>query len=312
MSIKPVLKLDQQTLDLFARKGTQDGSAVPQMGDENGLKVRRVIQLIHDFSKKPFDQLSILDLACGEGVYAIEAALNGATVKAIDARTERMKEGEQAAKRIGLHNLAFEQMDIRSLTDTSHGSADVVLFLGILYHLHQTDLFDVLKNIYKICTEFIIIDTHIAAQPEVEIEHEGHIYTGRHYREHADNDSEQQRRSRVLSSIDNTTSFWFTKESMLRLLKNTGFSSVCECHVPMESNKPEDRITLIASKGEPVKISTYPWVNSLTDQEIEIIIAAKSKTPVPEVLSDKAPDEKPNKHWVNKILHQFGLKISRV
>ena len=43
-----------------------------------------------DLTTNPIEQVSVLDLACGEGVYAIEAALRGATVLAIDARTERM------------------------------------------------------------------------------------------------------------------------------------------------------------------------------------------------------------------------------
>ena len=33
------------------------------------------MQLIRDVSQRPFEQLRILDFACGEGVYSIEAAL---------------------------------------------------------------------------------------------------------------------------------------------------------------------------------------------------------------------------------------------
>ena len=48
-----------------------------------------------DLTTNPIEQVSVLDLACGEGVYAIEAALRGATVLAIDARTERMGIGRR-------------------------------------------------------------------------------------------------------------------------------------------------------------------------------------------------------------------------
>lgn len=72
MSEERVFTLDQETVEMFASKGIQSGSA-SQKGNANGLKVRRVMQLIRDFSKIFFDQLRILDLACGEGVYAIEA-----------------------------------------------------------------------------------------------------------------------------------------------------------------------------------------------------------------------------------------------
>ena len=57
MSAERVFPLDRETLELFAMKGIQEASAIPQMGNATGVKVRRVMQLVRDFSKKPFDQL---------------------------------------------------------------------------------------------------------------------------------------------------------------------------------------------------------------------------------------------------------------
>jgi SAM-dependent methyltransferase len=273
MSSEQALPLDQGTVDLFALKGTHVGCTVPQTNNINGLKVRRVMQLIRDFSKKPLDQIRVLDLACGEGVYAIEAALRGAQVMGVDARTERMNEGAKVAERLGLKNLKFEQCDVRKVAIGSHGSVDVVLFLGILYHLDQRDVFPVLKNIFEMCEQFLIIDTHIALQNRVQIEHEGRIYEGEHYREHDRSDSEAVRKSRLMASVDNPTSFWFTRESLYRLLHDVGFTSVCECSVPLEPFKPDNRVTLIAAKGEPVRVSSYPWMNGKTEAEIESSIA---------------------------------------
>ena len=73
-----------------------------------------------------------------------------------------MDEGVKAAERLGLRNLCFEQAGIRNVNIRSHGSVDIVLFLGILYHLDQNDVFPVLKNIYEMCHQFVVIDTHIA------------------------------------------------------------------------------------------------------------------------------------------------------
>jgi hypothetical protein len=88
-------------------------------------------------------------------------------------------------------------------------------------------------------------------------------------REHEDEDSEEVRRSHVLRSIDNTFSFRFTRASLVRALHDVGFSSVSECHAPPEPGKPENRITLVALKGEPETISTYPWINGKSEDEIE-------------------------------------------
>ncbi len=273
MSREQALPLDQGTVDFFALKGTHVGCTVPQTNNINGLKVRRVMQLIRDFSKKPLDQIRILDLACGEGVYSIEAALRGARVMGVDARTERMNEGAKVAQRLGLNNIRFEQCDVRNVAARSHGKVDVVLFLGILYHLDQRDVFPVLENIFEMCEQFLIIDTHIALQNRVQIEHEGRIYEGEHYREHDTSDSEAVRKSRLMASVDNPTSFWFTRESLYRLLHDVGFTSVCECYVPLEPFKPDNRVTLIAAKGEPVQLSSYPWVNGKTEAQIESLVA---------------------------------------
>ena len=65
--------LDADALLLFAQKGLEAGPGAPQIGIANAVKVRRVMQLTRDLAGQPFDTLRILDLGCGEGVYAIEA-----------------------------------------------------------------------------------------------------------------------------------------------------------------------------------------------------------------------------------------------
>jgi hypothetical protein len=76
--------------------------------------------------------------------------------------------------------------------------------------------------------------------------------------------------SRVGASLDNPLSFWFSRLSLSRALVDTGFTSVCECHVPLEPTKPANRTTIIAAKGEPVMLSAYPWVNNKTEEEIRL------------------------------------------
>ncbi|MBU0634672.1 MAG: class I SAM-dependent methyltransferase [Candidatus Omnitrophica bacterium] len=301
-----VYTLDTKILKLFASKGGSD----PQIANANGVKVRRIMQITRDFAKAPLKQLKILDLACGEGVYAIEAALRGAEVIASDARTERMNEGVKAAESLGLKNLRFEQTDVRNVNVGSQGSFDVIFFLGILYHLDKSDVFAVLKNIYDMCLQFMIIDTHISLRVDDAVEYNGKTYYGQQVREHAADDSEAVRRDRALSSLDNVMSFWFTKESLFQLLNDIGFTSVCVCDVPLEPFKPQNRITIIAKKGEPVKISSYPWVNDKSEEEIKRILGNS------EQLSRQRNKETGikgiAKSLINDMLSFFGLEIRRL
>ena len=71
------------------------------------------MQLTRDLAARPFPALRILDLGCGDGVYAIEAGLRGAEVLAVDARRQRMDLGAACAARHGLGTVRFVQDDVR-------------------------------------------------------------------------------------------------------------------------------------------------------------------------------------------------------
>jgi SAM-dependent methyltransferase len=270
MTTQAVHQLDDESLRVFAEKGTQDERNLPQVGAGNAVKVRRISQLVHDLASRPIDQLRILDVACGEGVYSIELGLRGAEVVGMDARRERMDLGAGCAQRNGLSNVSFKQDDVRNLSRDNYGEFDVILFLGILYHLEALDSFQALEHLYAMCREMLIIDTHVRLNGPEQVQYKGRSYTGVTRREHADRDPQQTRQQRLLMSVDNTFNFWFTKESLTRLLRDIGFTSVLECHAPLEPNKPPNRVTLVALNGKAVQVAAYPWVNSLSEEEIAV------------------------------------------
>ncbi len=260
--------LDADALLLFARKGLEAGVGAPQTGMANAVKVRRVMQLTRDLAGRPFETLRILDLGCGEGVYAIEAALRGAEVLALDARTERMALGAGCAARHDVRAVRFVQEDVRRVTRATHGTFDVVYLLGLLYHLDAPDLFSVLEHVGDICERLVVVDTLISPDGEETAAWRDRTYHGRRHREHEDHDPAEVRRARVLRSIDNAWSFRLTRPSLLRVLHDVGFTSVLEGHVPFEPGKAADRVTVAALKGTPVLLSTYPWINGRSEADI--------------------------------------------
>jgi len=300
--------LDKKTLNLFASKGMEGKDSEGHGCNGNAVKVRRVIQIVSDLLNKPLDTARVLDLACGEGVYAIETALRGAEVIAQDARTERMGEGAEAAKRLGLNSLTFEQGDVRNISVVSHGSFDVIYLLGMLYHLDEPDSFYVVRNLYEMCRGFIVIDTHISHAPQKTVKFEGREYEGEKVREHGGSDPTSVRRSRLLASIDNPQSFYYTKDSLIRLLYDIGFSSVFECHVPFEPLKSTDRITLVAVKGKCVRISAYPWINKKSEDEILSLLQPKRG---PKGFSFRERARWLLKAVINIIFRPLGFEIRR-
>lgn len=302
--------LDAEALAVFADKGrgAPGVGAVMREVNGNGVKVRRVLQLTRDLTGKPADQLRILDLGCGDGVYTIEAATKGINTLGVDGRLVRMENGIKAAQRLGIANAHFEQEDVRKLNKSKNGEFDVIWNLGILYHLDVPDLFTWLENLYDMCREggIMIIDTHICQRVTDFAEHRGKKYEGMRTREHEDHETEEQRRNKTFRSLDNTFNFLFSRDALVRLLNDLGFTCVMEVHAPLEVGKRTDRVTLVATKGTPVRLSVYPWVNDKTEDQIGQ--ALKSDKPAVEA---KPKRRRGLKGIVKSGFRTLGFEIKR-
>ena len=264
--------VDEETLRLAAAKGLSG----PVEFNRNGVKVRRIMQLTQDLSGKPFEGLRILDLGCGEGVYAIEAGLRGATVTAVDGRTDRMADGIEAARRLGLSTtVKFEKGDVRDL-ELGPDTFDVIYFLGILYHLDTPNSFKVVSSLFGVAP-LLLIDTMIAMTGDDRTHFEGREYEGRKVREHADGDTAAQKLERTMNSLDNNLSFYFTRRSLVAMLRHVGYHTVLECHAPLAPGQSEDRITIAAIRSSPASVATYPWVNGMTDDDLAAKLAPKRR-----------------------------------
>lgn len=235
----------------------------------NDLALRRVLQIIADQTGVPLDRLRVLDLACLEGLYAIELGLQGATVVAIEGREQSIAKARFVGETLGLSKVEFVQDDVRNLSRATYGSFDVVLCLGLLYHLDAPDVVVQLERIAEVCTGVAIIDTHISLAPERSFEYRGQRYWGRIYSEHAPHSSDEQRRRSLWASLDNVNSFWLTRPSLYNALADAGFSTVYECQIPALPHQPYDRLTLVARKGEARILRSSPLANDLAPRWAE-------------------------------------------
>ncbi|CAK0754332.1 tRNA (mo5U34)-methyltransferase [Gammaproteobacteria bacterium] len=226
------------------------------VGDE--IKLRRIVQIVADVCRRPTSDLKVLDLACLEGMYSIEFASQGARVCAIEGRETNLEKARFAAQVLALDNIVFHHDDVRNLREETHGRFDVVLCLGILYHLNDPDIFSFLENVFTVCQHVALIDTHISLHPVQSFVHKGKTYWGTTVDEHAPEASLEEKQKALWASLDNQTSTYFTQSSLYDLLYDIGFTSVYECHVPQEPQKPSDRITIVAIKGKTLSPVTCP------------------------------------------------------
>jgi SAM-dependent methyltransferase len=138
----------------------------------------------------------VIDLACGTGMFAVLAADLGWQVTAVDARSRPWAD----------LRVTWRQQDIR---DTDLNGFDLVLCLGIFYHL---ELADQVKLLGKCSGTPLILDTHMSMSgAETEGGYAGHWYP---------------EPDGVLSAWRNTRSWWPSLRSLKDMLTAAGYGTV--------------------------------------------------------------------------------------
>jgi hypothetical protein len=242
-------------------------------------RLRRVLQTGADIIGKPLEKARVLDLACLEAQFGTEFALHGAKVIAIEGREANISKCQFVKKLLSIENISFAKDDVRQLSAETYGQFDIVLCLGILYHMDTPDAMDLIRRVFEVSSRVAIIETHICPSADVSHMWNGNEYHGSYYLEHESDDWGSQK-DKLWSSIGNRKSFKFTLNSLCNLLRHVGFSSVHQCLNPYEYHNPDwplkpmgdkhvvekDRVTLVAIKGERQTILSSP----ITERSSEI------------------------------------------
>ena len=186
--------------------------------------------------------LTVADLGCLEGGFALALALEGADVVGIEAREANLAKAELLGRWFNLKNLTFQLADVKTFTAEAFGSFDVVLALGIAYHLDRPAAW--LHQIAKATKTLLVIDSHFAPADDaalaamqadirglsaLEVE-SGTNYPGRWYSEFEEHISSTALEAQQWASWSNHRSFWLTEESILLALVNAGFDNVTQQH----------------------------------------------------------------------------------
>jgi tRNA (mo5U34)-methyltransferase len=104
------------------------------LGDFPSFKWRQVAPHLPD----DLTGWSCLDIGCNAGFYAFELANRGASVLGIDVDEKYLAQARWASRRLALsHAVRFEQMQVYDLPHrlAPEEKFDLVLFMGVLYHL---------------------------------------------------------------------------------------------------------------------------------------------------------------------------------
>jgi tRNA (mo5U34)-methyltransferase len=107
----------------------------------------------------------VLDIACNSGFWSIQCALLGAEVVGFDARPELIEQANLIKRITGVENVEFRLLDFWDMTpDALDGPFDVVLNLGILYHLAEP--LRALQLTRAMTRDLILLDTVVNSSAE--------------------------------------------------------------------------------------------------------------------------------------------------
>jgi hypothetical protein len=107
-----------------------------------------------------WDGLSTIDLASHQGYFATCMAQRGMSrVLGIDARESHVDDSRLISSVLGLKGLDFLQQDVHDLDASVIGQFDVVLMLGLLYHLENP--IGALRTAKALCKRVCMIETQI-------------------------------------------------------------------------------------------------------------------------------------------------------
>jgi hypothetical protein len=166
---------------------------------------------------RPLRPGRLVDLGTGHGAFAVIAKDLGWEVTAVDARTVRMPMTP---------GIEWVHADVREY-DLS--GFDCIALLGLLYHLEYADVRSLLQRCAGTPT---ILDTHTARH--VDRVHDG--YEGRTFTEIHDY-SPERLAATPTASWGNESSWWPTRQALVRMLQDVGFRTILVLDPPTHSDR---------------------------------------------------------------------------
>src|SRR3954471_25036240 len=102
--------------------------------------------------------LQCLDIGCHEGFYSLAMARHGMRVKGVDAREENLTRARFVAEAMG-SPVTYGQARVETLAASEGRTYDLVLFLGVLYHVEDPML--CLRQVSAVTRELCVIETQV-------------------------------------------------------------------------------------------------------------------------------------------------------
>lgn len=108
-----------------------------------------------------WDKLNAVDLASHEGYFACHLAKKGVHVTGLEARQEHVDDANLISFGMGLADkFSSRVQDVHEIDTTKEGPFDIVLMLGLIYHLENP--VGAIRKAHALCKDVCLIETQVA------------------------------------------------------------------------------------------------------------------------------------------------------
>lgn len=155
-------------LDLAVR--TQHAGPLTLDPDRHLRRFRHFMPYLLQMNQGSLRGKRVLDIACNSGFWSIQCALLGAEVVGFDARQELIEQANLIKRITGVSGVDFRVLDFWDMTPGNLGGQfDVVLNLGILYHLPAP--LEALRLTTAMARSCILLDTEVypSGEPAIQL-----------------------------------------------------------------------------------------------------------------------------------------------
>lgn len=126
-------------------------------------RYRHVFPALLSLTGGSLDGKTVLDVGCNCGFWSIQARLAGAKrVLGLEASRENVEQARLILGLTGLKGMNFEVANAYDVSSERHGQFDVVLYLGLLYHLENPVL--ALSQLADVTREVAVVDTTVVPE----------------------------------------------------------------------------------------------------------------------------------------------------
>ncbi len=108
-----------------------------------------------------WESVRAVDLACHEGYFATQLAAKGADVLGLEARKDHVDDANLIARGLQLQErFKARQVDVHDVMPEKYGRFEIVLMLGLIYHLENP--VGAIRTAHSLTKEVCLIETQVA------------------------------------------------------------------------------------------------------------------------------------------------------